>query len=158
MRAAGQRMRRRRQRVEMNFLLSFTSMTDMFTNVLLFLLFFVNPSTIEDANFALPKSVASAPVVDGPRVRIARDSISVDGQPVAVLRDAVWAREGGTGSTDDLVRTLAAVRERLPPSQTPATVLVECDETVPWSTLAPVLEAAKKSGFEAYKLVVQGAG
>ena len=140
----------------MNFLLSFTSMTDMFTNVLLFLLFFVNPATIEDANFSLPTSVASAVVVDGPRVRLARDGISVDSSKVLSLREGEWGADAANQGLTGLVDSLATVRKRLPATGAQATVLVECDETVPWSVLGPVLESAEKAGFGAYRLVVLG--
>lgn len=151
--------RRPRRRVEMNFLLSFTSMTDMFTNVLLFLLFFVNPATVEDVNFALPQSTASAVPSAGPRLRIAKDEIAVDSAPVMRLAQGQW--RAGEGSADDrgpLVEALGRAREKISPPQDAPTVVVECDEGIPWVVLGAVLQSAQDAGFAQYRLIVLGEG
>ena len=150
------KFRRRRRRIEGNFLLSFTSMTDMFTNVLLFLLFFVNPAAVEDSNFSLPKSEASTAVAPGPRVRVARDGVAVEQTKVLPLVNGNWPSAPTAEQRTSLVKSLAGLRATLPADTKEAAILVECDETVAWSVLGPVLESAEKAGFGAYRLVVLG--
>ena len=149
---------RRGRRNKMAASLTITSMMDMFTLILLFLLVFFDPENQADSQLELPTAHAEAKAESGPRVRVARDRVSVDGREVGRLvggeLDQALPRQGS--AVVPLVEALQAARAAAPPrpdGSAPA-LMVECDKQVAWSVLAPVLASAADAGFPKYRLLV----
>jgi len=149
--------RRRRRRNELASTLIITSMVDMFTLVLLFLLVFYDPGFQGDDALELPRSQSTRAVEPGAVVRILPSGVLVGGRQVLAL-DAGALRagtpmrdKGPTAVTEALTPLAAAAAE---PEK--AALQVECDRRVPWSALGPVLESAADAGFARYRFVVVG--
>lgn len=149
-------MRRRgKRRVEATTSLSITSMMDMFTIILVFLLVFFDPEAQPDPEFQLPTSIATQEVAEGSTLRVKRDAVEVNGQAVIPLVD------GDLGSATRDGRRVVAVLGALEAARGQADgdappLLVECDQSVPWSTLGDLLATAASAGFPRYRLVVLG--
>lgn len=148
-------MRRRgKRRVETAASLSITSMMDMFTIILVFLLVFFDPEAQPDPEFQLPSSVATQEVAEGTTLRVKRDAVEVNGQTVLPMVD------GDLGSATRDGRRVVAVHGALESARAQATgelpLLVECDQAVPWSTLGDLLATASGAGFQSYRFVVLG--
>lgn len=149
--------RRRRRRNELASTLIITSMVDMFTLVLLFLLVFYDPGFQADSAMELPKSEVETPVEPGAKVRILPDGVEVDGARVLAL-DAGTLRAGtpmrgkGPSAVTDALTPLAAKAAK--PED--AALLVECDRRVTWTALGAVLESAADAGFGKYRFVAAG--
>ncbi len=144
---------RGRRRVVMSTNLGVTSMMDMFVIILLFLLMFFDPAATPDPEFRLPSSVVTTPVGEGLRVRLRRDAVEVAGRDVLALRDGlVLDATGRSGRRIEAVEGALAAARTQDNAEVP--LLVECDESVPWSTLGDVLASAAAAGFEGYRFVV----
>ncbi len=147
--------RRSKRRVETAASLSITSMMDMFTIILVFLLVFFDPEAQPDPEFQLPSSVATQEVAEGTTLRVKRDAVEVNGQAVLPLVD------GDLGNATRDGRRVLAVQGALESARAQASggelpLLVECDQAVPWSTLGDLLATAAGAGFQSYRFVVLG--
>ncbi|MDP2312150.1 MAG: biopolymer transporter ExbD [Pseudomonadota bacterium] len=143
-----------------------TSMTDMFTLILMFLLHFVDPSMSPDGQVALP----SSPAVDAPAVAITLtitpEQVLVGGIAVFSLADGAHIPAAVERDGKRLVQLSAALeRARAAPgSPTPAAsatpdddaplLRVECDKSVPYTVVADALYTAGQAGFGRFQLVV----
>ena len=138
--------------------LTITSMMDMFTLILLFLLVFFDPESQGDSELELPSAAVQTAPEAGPRVRVARDAVSVGGKEVAQLVggqvDASLPREGA--AVLPLADALRALREARASNEdgSPPVLLVECDKRVPWGVLSSVLASASRAGFPKYRFFV----
>lgn len=129
-----------------------TSMVDMFTLVLLFLLVFYDPDFQSETALELPMSSADAALEKAPAVRVLPSGVEVAGRVVlqldagtipghTVMRGKAFA---------DVVDALAPLRGSEAPPEGPALV-VECDRRVSWAVLGSVLESAAEAGFARYR-------
>ncbi len=147
--------RRNKRRVEATTSLTITSMMDMFTIILVFLLVFFDPEAQPDPEFQLPTSMATQEVAEGPTLRVKRDAVEVNGHAVVQMVN------GDLGNATRDGRKVVAVLSALESARGQATgesppLLVECDQSVPWSTLGDLLATAASAGFPRYRLVVLG--
>ncbi|MBM4390148.1 MAG: biopolymer transporter ExbD [Deltaproteobacteria bacterium] len=135
--------------------LSITSMMDMFTIILVFLLVFFEPEARPDPEFQLPSSVATQQAADGTTLRVRRDAIEVNGSPVLPLVDGDLGNAARDGRRVlAVLGALEAARAQVPGGELP--LMVECDQAVPWSTLGDLLATAADAGFQSYRFVVLG--
>lgn len=147
--------RRRRRRNELASTLIITSMVDMFTLVLLFLLVFYDPGFQADSALELPQSQVEKAIEPGAKVRILPTGIEVEGKEVLALeagslRAGTPMRGKGPSAVTDALTPLVGAA----PDPKSAALLVECDRRVSWSVLGPVLESAADAGFARYRFVV----
>ena len=143
-------MRGRRRRVTTDAGLSITSMMDMFTIILLFLLNFFDPSQ-EASALILPHGAAREPAPAGRTVHIEPGAVKVDGVAVFGLENGeipdVVPREG---------RKILPLRDALSRAGVgeDAALRVEADKRVPFSVVGDVLYTAGDAGFHQYRFVV----
>lgn len=150
----------RRKRNELDHGLIITSMVDMFTLVLLFLLVFYDPSYGGDASMELPHASIEHAVEKGPSVRVTPEAVTVEGKSVLRLANGLVgadvARSGP--AVVPVVEALTALKSTNAPPSVDAepVLLVECDRRVAWSVLRAVLDSASQAGYPRYRFVVLG--
>lgn len=150
---------RGRRRSSVDHGLIITSMVDMFTLVLLFLLVFYDPAYQGGSEVDLPVGASVITAQSGVTVRVAPDGISVAGNVVASLPggglDGSLVRDGQ--AIVALVEALSVelASTKVADSEGDPVLIVECDKAVPWSVLGPVLESGSRAGFPRYRFLVQ---
>lgn len=137
-----------------------TSMMDIFTIVLIFLLTFFDPSAAA-AGPRLPGSEVSVPVDAGPRLGILPEGISLDGRRLLPLADGRLL-PGAERDGRALVALLGPLRQARDRAGTdlaaagdpgPALVL-EVDRDVPYAVVGDVLLTAGQTGWDRFRFVV----
>jgi biopolymer transport protein ExbD len=131
-----------------------TSMMDMFTIILVFLLNFFDPRTQAESALELPPSASAEEVDKGVILTVSRDAVSVSGQRVLVLNDGQLpqdvTREGRRIEAVflSLSRAREAVGETAPP------LVVQCDRNTSFALLGDILYSAGVAGWSQYRFVV----
>ena len=141
--------------------LQITSMADVFTILLIFLLkgYASDAANVQPtAGMRIPSAVGSANLQESLKVEVAQDAILVDGAPVVTLQSF------GVRSNDDwkaLNESLAQSRARqdLISAQNPdvsksAKLLLIADGRAPWPLLRETLRVAQANGFTEPQLAV----
>ena len=152
------RTRGRRKRNSVDHGLIITSMVDMFTLVLLFLLVFYDPDYQADTTIELPNAASQRPAESGTTVRVFPGGIEVGGALVVGLRagalDVAVPRDGT--AVVPVVAALSRAREALAATADgePPVLIVECDKRVSWTVLGAVLESGARAGFPRYRFLV----
>lgn len=174
----GKRRFLKRKAANEEMVLQITSMADIFTILLVFLLksFSTGISTISPtADMVLPEAKAGDEVKESLKLEIASGSILIDDKPITQLLNFKFVATDleKDGTPRSLNAALIAQRSRQPASVKPdasansqtapgvaqATMLgtrlmVLADQKTPYSTLKAVMAAAGNSGFVDLKLVV----
>lgn len=147
--------RRRARRVVETASLSITSMMDMMTIILIFLLRSFSTDEIAitpSAELRLPVSTATTRPTVHVLVAVSSAGIAVDGLRVAD------AQPGAELGIPELIDALKDKARRAVPGEADAPVegllLVECDRATRFEVLRRVLYSAGEAGFPRYKLVV----
>ncbi len=142
----------RRSRVRDTPPLLITSMLDMFTIILVFLITFLDPDapTANDPINLAPSSAEVVPVREGEVVMsVLRDTVKVGDRRIPVPTSAE-----GDGPPSEVADALRAARPAgLAEDATPP-LRVLVDRTVPWATLSPLLRAAEDAGYGDFRFVV----
>lgn len=152
------RPRKRARRIDADASVSVTSMMDMFTILLIYLLYFYDPNA-NTPNLELPSSSQKAESMDGDSLVVALDGVylgsdillsmtngeipkNVDTAPVLeALQDAIQSRNQANGVSNT--------------GQEPALILtIRCDRRIPYQSLGPILQVAGQAGYESYRFVV----
>lgn len=142
------------------FGLNITSMTDMFTILLVFLLqnFAAGEVQIDPAEgVRLPQSLTDKNPVDGARVSVSAKEIKFDQKVVALIKD----NKVDTASLDahdnqfikplfDELKKLNTDNEKLGKT---GKVLLQADQELPYATLKKIMYTASMAGFPNLKLV-----
>ena len=146
-------MSRRRRRIVDTPPLLITSMLDMFTIILVFLITFLDPEAIAETDGVklAPASGAATGAREG-EVRFVVDDARF------LVGDAEVARWSGDAPNADVLTAVEdSLRRALPgfvDDDKPARLLVVVDRQVPWSALSPALGAAERAGFSDFRFVV----
>lgn len=148
---------RRHRRTGPEARLQLTSMMDMFTIIMIFLLvnFSTRPEQIRlDSGMELPKSTARADYADSVRLVLSRQSLQLDGE---VLGEVAGQRIAGLDSADlrtsELYRRLRACREGADrgaaggQEEQPRHVLFLCDKAHSFETINQVIKTAGMAGY-----------
>lgn len=149
--------------------LQITSMADVFTILLVFLLkssatgaLNVTPS----AGLLLPQAQASEANVEAVKIEIQETTIQVEGVPVTTLSS--FLPDGSDRVQDGSLRSLASalererkrqilIAEKNPGVKVDSRILVLADQRAPYSLIKSALASAALQGFTDFKLaVVQG--
>lgn len=143
--------RRRERRIQAASDLTITSMVDMFTMILTFLLNFVDPSMGDEGLLSLPTARATAAPLEGVTVTVTSADIRVAGAVVTPLVQGALpadvAREGAL-----IVPLVDALRG--PGGSDEVPLVLECDRRAPFSLVGAVLQSARAAGFTHYRFVV----
>jgi biopolymer transport protein ExbD len=162
MRERGAR-RTRLARVPMVAGFNVTSMMDMFTIILVFLLNFLDPSTEVTGELSLPAARTEQVVDRGVRLTVTKERVLVEGQEVLQLdAGALPAGVARLGRRiDPVFERLAAAAAALPKAPgsseqdaSNAVLLVQCDRAVPFSVLGELLYTAGQAGYGQFRFVV----
>jgi len=159
-------MRRKRfggkKTVKEEMVLQITSMADIFTIILVFLLksFSTGISGITP-NVMLPEAKASDEMVETLKVEIAENSIMLDGISVTSLKNFKF--DSADMESDFTPRSFNAalvMQKEKSNARQPASVtanpklLILADEKTPYKTLKSVMTASSQQGFADFKLLV----
>lgn len=138
--------------------LQITSMADIFTILLVFLLksFSTDASTITPHdNISLPEVKKSDSLAESLKLEISQKSVLVDDKPISDLRNFQFDPSDleVNGTPRSLNTVLIQIRKRDTLKRYPK-LLILSDQSAPFSTIKRVLASASSSGFEDFKLVV----
>jgi biopolymer transport protein ExbD len=140
--------------------LQITSMADIFTIILVFLLksYSTGLTTITpDSQMALPEAAkATDEMKESMKLEISAQGISLEQQPVVKLKDFEFVKGeiDEDGSVKPLYKALLTERSKHKLTEKDSTLLVMADERVPYQTMKAVLVSAANTGFVDLKLVV----
>jgi biopolymer transport protein ExbD len=155
--------RRRYQRVERNqtFGLNITSMTDMFTILLVFLLqtystadFQVDP----ERGISLPLSNVSTNPTKALKVSLSKTELKIEGRTIASLTpEGDFAKTDLEGSDTNFIKPLFAELEKVSkesqePSVKDGKILFQADSSLNYAVLRKVMYTASMAGFPKLKM------
>lgn len=152
-------MRGRRRRVESEMEITVTSLVDIFTTLLLFLLAFIDPTVGAAPTLRLPEAERVVAGVEGVRVRLSAEGLVVDDVPVGGARldgGRVRLAEGALGPSGEHEGLRRALEARAQAAEDPAArvVVLECDARVAYADVDAVLRTARAAGYERYRFIV----
>ncbi len=155
-----------RTRVKVNikrsqtFGLNITSLTDMFTILLVFLLqnFAAGEVQIDPAEgVRLPQSMTDKNPVDGAKLSISSKEIKFDQKIVALIKDNKVDSASLDASDNQFIKPLFDELKKLNMANEKLAktgkVLLQADENLPYETLRKVMYTASMAGFPNLKLV-----
>ena len=130
--------------------LNVTSMTDMFTLILIFLLMFFDPNVVSDETLSLPVSTSRQTPLQGVELTVSASGISVGSEAVTALLAGrppeSLSKEGQIWlPVLDALRTARGEEVRL---------TVRCDRAVVFSTVDDLLVTARAAGFTEFRFLV----
>jgi biopolymer transport protein ExbD len=146
--------------------LQITSMADIFTIILVFLLksYAAGAVTVSPTGGAmLPEAHSGDSPIEALRLEIAKDTIQVDGQPVLKLNAFAFetADLQANGTSTALSKALELQRNKQlliaksnSSVKVDSRILIMSDQKTPYSTLKSVLASAASQGYTDFKLAV----
>lgn len=158
----------RRTRFEPNikknstFTLNITSMTDMFTILLVFLLQSYGTSVVEIPmvdGLRLPASNSQSNPVDSVKLSISAKELKLGDQKIADVNDANFAASDLDTSDSNFIKPLFAELEKIT-KESPdkdyvkeGRILLQADQELPYATIRKVMYTASMAGYPQLKLV-----
>lgn len=146
--------------------LQITSMADIFTILLVFLLKSFSTSSVDltpSAGITLPTGAGEATHYEALKVEIGPTGVVLENAPAVALKDFAWA--SGELETNGSLRALNAALEKARKRQLliaeknssvkiDSKVLIVADQKTPYSTIKAVLASLAVNGFTDFKLAV----
>lgn len=163
----GRAARLRRRQSEGTFALQITSMIDIFTIMVFFLLKSYSTSSAVDAGapseIRLPSSISEAAPVESLKVMVSRSGIFVDNLKVVELKDGKIGKESTEDNDPQFIKALfealdkqaqkskdiAAVNEDV---KFEGKIVMQADESLNYELLKKVMYTATLAGFNDLKL------
>ena len=140
--------------------LQITSMADIFTIILVFLLKTVSMSAASMSpalEMSLPDGRSKDIIKETLKIDIGRDGVALDGNPLLKLAnyrfDPTEVPDAG-GEPAELTKAFLTERANQPLSNDVTALLVLADQHVPYVTLKSVMASAADAGFISLQLVV----
>lgn len=144
------------------FGLNITSMTDMFTILLVFLLQSYSTSEVQlvpDANVRLPQSVTTTNPVEGIKLSLSSVGLKLDQTQIAEVKDTDFLPQDLEAKDTNFIKPLFAELDKI--AKDPAAkehvkagrILLQADRNLPYATLRKVMYTASMAGFPQLKLV-----
>lgn len=147
-------MIRRRNRVAVDSGLLITSMMDMFTIILLFLLNFFDPAAGSATDLFLPATSAQAGVEAGVTLDVSPTGVSVGGMQVLALDAGRLPSDAARqGRRIDVVYD-ALARAKNGATDADAPLIVRADRRTAFGVLGDILYSAGAAGWARYRFVV----
>ncbi|MGZ3688894.1 MAG: ExbD/TolR family protein [Bdellovibrionota bacterium] len=149
---------KKRAKSSEDMVLQITSMADIFTILLVFLLksFATGVTSITPtSNLNLPVGTSADPVTENLKVEISENAVTMDDRPITQLTK--FRLDPTDIESDGTPRSLnaALIKERGKDTlQKNPRLLILADQAMPYSTLKAVLASASNSGFADFKLLV----
>lgn len=147
-----------------SFGLNITSMTDMFTILLVFLLQTYSTSDVEilpEAGLRLPASTTSTNPVEAIKLTVSKELVKLDKTKIADIKDSNFEVKDIDPNDTNFVLPIfneldkIAKDEKLKdnPAVKEGRILLQADASLPYSTLRKVMYTASMAGFPQLKLV-----
>lgn len=160
----------RRRRFEPNvkknstFTLNITSMTDMFTIMLVFLLQTYSTSDVQiipDNNLRLPTSASQMNATEAVKISISREALKIDQTKIADVKDSDFLPQDLEERDSNFIKPLFQELDKLAKSSADkdkehikeGRILLQADKDLPYATLRKVMYTASMAGFPQLKLV-----
>jgi len=158
--------RRRRYEPNLNknstFTLNITSMTDMFTIMLVFLLQTYSTSDVQinpEANLRLPSSASMLNPTEAVKISLSQDALKIDDTKIADVKNADFLPQDLEDKDTNFIKPLFAELDKLAKSSSDKAhikegrILLQADKELPYQTLRKVMYTASMAGFPQLKLV-----
>lgn len=158
--------RRRRYSIETKknstFTLNITSMTDMFTLLLVFLLQSYNTSEVQlepVQNLRLPSSNTSLNPANGLQLKVSKDSLLIEDRKIAQISNLQIEEKDLDPKDSNFILPLFAELDKTmkdPKAKSvikDGRILLQADAALPYSTVRKILYTASMAGFPQLKLV-----
>lgn len=146
-----------------SFALNITSMTDMFTILLVFLLQSYTTSEVQMEpvkGLRLPSSNSTSNPVEGIRLSISKEFIKIDDKIIANLKDLEVDVKDIDPKDKSFIPQLfqeldqlAKKANREPSKAQEGRILLQADESLPYETIRKIMYTSSMAGFPQLKLV-----
>lgn len=160
----------RRRRFELptkknsTFTLNITSMTDMFTIMLVFLLQTYSTSDVQiipENGLRLPQSASMVNPTESIKLSLSKESLKIDQMKIADVKDADFLPQDLEDKDTNFIKPLFQELDRLAKSESEkdkafikeGRILLQADKELPYATLRKVMYTASMAGFPQLKLV-----
>lgn len=158
----------RRRRYEPNikknstFTLNITSMTDMFTIMLVFLLQTYSTAEVQitpQKNLRLPTSASMVNPTEAIKVSLSTDELKIDEIKIADVKNADFLPQDLEDKDTNFIKPLFQELDKLAKSSSDKAhvkegrILLQADKDLPYATLRKVMYTASMAGFPQLKLV-----
>jgi biopolymer transport protein ExbD len=146
------------------FALNITSMTDMFTILLVFLLQSYTTSDVEiipENNMRLPASSSTTNPVESVKVTISKELLKIDKTKIADMKDANFEAKDIDPNDTNMILPLFAELDKMAKDETlknklgvkEGRILLQADAALPYSVMRKVMYTASMAGFPQLKFV-----
>jgi biopolymer transport protein ExbD len=145
------------------FYLNITSMTDMFTILLVFLLQTYSTSEVQirpEEGLRLPQSNTQLNPVQGVKVSLSKTSLKFEDRIIAQVKDSEFSQTDIDSADKQFIRPLflefQKMSEKEPPNRTNkklTQVLLQADADLPYEMIRKVFYTASMAGFPQMKIV-----
>ena len=147
-----------------SFALNITSMTDMFTILLVFLLQTYSTSDVQllpEKDLRLPASSSSTNPVESVKLVVSKELVKIDDNKIATMKDLNFESKDLDPNDSNFITPLFAELEKLSkdeklkenPAIKEGRLLLQADAALPYSVLRKVMYTASMAGFPQLKLV-----
>ncbi len=149
----------KKKRLNADMQLQITSMADIFTILLVFLLknYASSVATVAPVkNTRLPVAETSVILKDSLKIEIAADSLLVDEKPVVTLKNFIFPTGDAVdpAGKDTLSQALSAQRQKHTENNKDPHMVLIADEKAPYESIQRVLASAALTGYVDLQLVV----
>ena len=158
--------RRRRYEPNLNknstFTLNITSMTDMFTIMLVFLLQTYSTADVQivpDSEIRLPASASMLNPTEAIKLSLSKNSLKIDQTKLADVKDADFLPQDLEDKDTNFIKPLfeeldkIAKAEQDKPHVKEGRILLQADKDLPYATLRKVMYTASMAGYPQLKLI-----
>lgn len=158
-------MRRRYQspiKKNSSFTLNITSMTDMFTILLVFLLQNYSTSVVQiepEKDLRLPSSASESNLVQGVKLILTKKYLKLDNKIIAEIESNDFKKSNLESNDQSFIKplhaelTAIAEKEKDKKFVNDGTILFQADRDLPYSTLKKVMYTSAMAGFPQLKLI-----
>jgi biopolymer transport protein ExbD len=158
--------RKKRGAISGEMELQITSMADIFTILLVFLLKSYASSAVEispSAGLKLPTGSGSETMVEALKVEISDTGVTIEGEPAAPLEHSrfpasVVEQNGTTKSLNEGFQKLRqrqlAIAQKNSQVKVDSKIVIVADQKIPYQTIKTVLASAAVNGYTDFKLAV----
>lgn len=155
------RRRYERPKQKTSFALNITSMTDMFTIMLVFLLQTYSTANVEiipEKGLELPASTSALNPVEGVKLSLSMDALKIGDRQIASVTDRHIAGKEVDANDPQFIPSLyteldALIKQSDKPEIKEGRILLQADTRLPYETLKKVMYTASMAGFAQMKLI-----
>ena len=136
--------------------MNLTSLMDVFTILVFFLIMNSGSEVLDSNGVALPESVVETKPTETVVINVNTDEVLVQGEPVVRIADVMAM---GGGDIESIVVRLAELRERVIGVRTQAiaespAVTILADKSIPFSVLKQIMSTCTAAGYTRISLAV----